>query len=586
MYINYSIIMKPLVKTPSLYGSISEECAVTHRSTAFTWRQTSVPVLCAAFSAALATGAPTYAFGLYGSTLKATLHLTQSQLDTLSSANFCAGLLSWIPGLVVDRAGPRFAMTLGGVTMSIGLLGYWLVAIQFVVLPQPLLVPVLCLLGVVVFMSNSLVIGSLFKALVVSCGLGSRGSAVGAAKGYVGIGAGVYSILFDAIRRTNESELDFLPMAAFFSVLAIALPGWFLLPTLQMTKSHLMVDVSHPLHYKVVYAGLFTLVLFILWTSASFMFRPKSETMNQVVHVDLHDEDIDPQYLKAFLILLVWLGPIVALFGLPYKYKNYSSYFAAEDDAELAAAAAEDGDDDESETEVGTAETESTKLFRHSLQRPVPNLRLSEMLQTSEAWLFLWTCTIVVGSGTMMTNNMGQMVESRGFAKAAASACLALFSVAQATARVLVGELSERALQQFECPRPVFLVLTALIAVLGHAVLAQARTRSAFVAGVILSGMAFGMVWPLMVLIVGDIFGVQNHGQNYMFYDGFTSAIGTIVVSKYIVQAVYENHIEEDDGITCYGLDCFKQSQVIVTGLCLSCVITSIVMTMRTWSRY
>ena len=567
--------MKPLVRNNSLYGAISVDCAVTHRPTPVTsWRQTSIPVLFAAFSAALATGAPTYAFGLYASTLKASLHLSQSQLDTLGSANFCAGLLSWIPGLIVDHYGPQFAMTVGGTTMSLSLMGYWLVAEQFVEFAVHAIVPILCLLGVLIFMSNSLVIGSLFKALVVSCDLGSRGSAVGAAKGYVGLGAGVYSILFDAIRSTNESELDFLPMAAFFSVIAIALPGCFLLPSLTATRNHDMVDISSHWHYKVVYTGLLVLALWVLWTSAAFMFRPQSTDENEVItNVPMGDEDT--HYLKAVMIVVAWFGPLLALFGLPHKHRDYTRLSTRQESKELFP----DGVNEESNDEEWESVDESVEEF--------VDLNLKQMLQTTEAWLFLYICTVIVGSGTMMTNNMAQMVESRGFSKAASPACLALFSVSQAGARVLAGEFSERALK-WNCPRPVFLTATSLLAVIGHAILTEAVTRNEFVAGVVLSGIAFGMVWPLMVLIVGDIFGVQHHGQNYMFYDGFTSAIGTLVVSKYIVQEVYEGHIDDSDGdgITCYGIECFQQSQEIVTILCLSCVVASVVMTVLTRKHY
>lgn len=90
-------------------------------------------MLATAFCAALANGGPTYAFGLYDAALKATLYyLMQSRLDVLSGANFCAGLLSWLPGLVADRLSIRTAVmgTTGGVVMSLALTltGYWFVA--------------------------------------------------------------------------------------------------------------------------------------------------------------------------------------------------------------------------------------------------------------------------------------------------------------------------------------------------------------------------------------------------------------------------------------------------------------------------
>lgn len=199
----------------------------------------------------------------------------------------------------------------------------------------------------------------------------------------------------------------------------------------------------------------------------------------------------------------------------------------------------------------------------------------------------------------MLTNNMGQMVQALGFPKRAASACLALFSVAQAASRVAMGALSENALtwktkvfglEYGGVPRPAFLLVTCVFCIAGHTVLAFASTRTLFVTGVLLTGMSFGAVWPLMVLIVGDIYGVANHGQNYMFYDGFTSAIGTLLIAKYLAQEVYERHIDPEDenmdDLTCYGEGCFQISHVVVAALCLSSLVASIAMLHMTRSSY
>ena len=140
--------------------------------------RSNIPLLTAAFLAALTTGGNTYAFGLYGRTLKTTLSLSQSQLDTISSANFCAGLLSWLPGGVADKKGPRFSLTVGGISGAVSMMSYWLVAREFIPLPRVLLIPTLCLFGVLIFLSNSMVIGGVFKCFVVTCKPDTKGSVV------------------------------------------------------------------------------------------------------------------------------------------------------------------------------------------------------------------------------------------------------------------------------------------------------------------------------------------------------------------------------------------------------------------------
>ena len=186
---------------------------------------------------------------------------------------------------------------------------------------------------------------------------------------------------------------------------------------------------------------------------------------------------------------------------------------------------------------------------------------------------------------------MGQMVESLGFPSRTASAALALFSVSQAIARVAVGTLSDAALHWNVCgwegvPRPAFLVVLTTLGIVSHSILAVATRLDLFVVGVVVSGMAFGMVWPLMVLLVGEVFGTVNHGANYMFFDGFTSAIGTLLISKFLVSAVYETHIDVGDGngddITCYGRGCFGMSHVAVVLLSTTCLVTSVAVWINT----
>jgi hypothetical protein len=212
--------------------------------------------------------------------------------------------------------------------------------------------------------------------------------------------------------------------------------------------------------------------------------------------------------------------------------------------------------DDESDREESTSnnEDEDVNLIahednsnnidnsNHSTDPPQEdNYNLTQMLKTPTALLMLWSTVILIGAGTVMTNNMGQMVEALSFPEEVTSATLALFSVAQAAARVATGALSESALNwntRGQCcidngvPRPTFLVAASIVGFVAHFSLAIATDEVPFVFAATMSGFAFGMVWPLMVLIVGEVFGTAHVGANYMFFDGFTSAAGTLFLTK------------------------------------------------------
>ena len=389
-----------------------------------------VPILVAAFLSILATGGPTYSFGVYSATLKEDLSLTQGQLDTLGAASFAAGLISWVPGLFVDAWGSRLALIVGGLIQSIGLLGYWIVTrFAYALLPTGLLIPVLSSLSVVIFTSNNLVIGGVFKAIVVSCELGTKGKAVGAGKAYLGLGAGVFSCLFRALRQvwTKASDLDFLAMSACLAIGAIVFPAWLALPTRLAVEKRGTRDDSTATHYTVLYAGLFVLASVVVGSSASFLFRPLQEEGTTSFVNDQGEEEEDtttndgsttrivPEWLHGVLVLALWVGPVTGLLLLPTKESsklNLKIYRRSQSaarrkirkDMEL-----DEAPPDERMRLVDFTSYSTEPSFEDEDNEPpcetpqqVTDLGLTEMLQTVPAWLFLGASTILVGSVRQM----------------------------------------------------------------------------------------------------------------------------------------------------------------------------------------
>ena len=291
-------------------------------------KTTNLPLLTACYMSALTTGATTYAFSFYSSALKTSLHLSQNQLDTLSSATFCAGILSWIPGMIVDAYGAKFALSMGGLSNTIFLTLYWIIATETISLNNNvhLLVFILSVFVVVILMGCALVSGSLFKVIVESCGTGTKGKAVGCAKGYVGVGSGVYVCLFGALfgyggsssgegapppassrmlsflvatlsssssttttttilgddsttpQNPELRSLNFLLMAAVLSFVSATLPALLLLP--KQTSSNTYQnrrDGTRSIHFRVVYAGLIMLGVWVVGMSVMELYDEEQQ---------------------------------------------------------------------------------------------------------------------------------------------------------------------------------------------------------------------------------------------------------------------------------------------------------------------
>eukprot|EP00539_Tryblionella_compressa_P013310 CAMPEP_0178816162 /NCGR_PEP_ID=MMETSP0746-20121128/1205_1 /TAXON_ID=913974 /ORGANISM="Nitzschia punctata, Strain CCMP561" /LENGTH=657 /DNA_ID=CAMNT_0020477169 /DNA_START=155 /DNA_END=2128 /DNA_ORIENTATION=+ len=619
-----------------------------------------IRLLTCAFLAALTTGGVVYSFGLYGAELKSTLQLSQSQLDTISSSNFCAGLLSWIPGLMVDHLGVRLSLILGGTLGALFMTIYWAVARQLLAVPPDVVLPLLCGLGVLIFMTNSLVTGSVFKLIVATCAPHTKGSIVGAAKGYVGLGSGLYACLFRALRTAAVLDLDFLLMSAILAVLAVTLPAWILLPSREQLDNLLEatpildLDQTTAVHLRCLYGGLVLLASMVVGTTLVSLFGDDYDSDVYKAETS-YNTKIEPipqeiRYGRIMVILIAWIGPILMLLVVPPKSKLFhenNEYDTIEDveeslrnDQQL-----DDDDDDDDDEEEDLDEftfkplvktnsspalaygadiidtnsvprgmlgkralrVSSSTLSSSGARRDLPNYTLTQMLRTLPAWLFAWITVIRVGSGTMVTNNLGQMVESLKLPKHTTTpAALALFSVAQAVSRVGTGALSDWALswewvhEQFTyksndlddgtlrlqltgLPRPAFLIVASLAGSCAHIFMSLTTTRNLFLVGICFAGAAFGTIWPLMVLIVGEVFGTRNIGQNYMFYDGLAGALGTLLLSKYVTQTIYEDHIpnagvgddDELDGRTCFGRSCFFLSHIIIACLSFSCALAS-----------
>jgi len=551
-----------------------------------------VPSIVCAVLASLATGGNTYAFGMYGSQMKKSLRLSQSQLDTVSSAYFAAGLASAVPGWVVDRIGTRMSLVWAGIISSALLTAYWSVATSTVPLPSAgWAVPVLSCLGMLIFMANSLAVGAVFKTLVSATGPESTGSVVGAAKGFVGLGSGMYSCLFGLLQTQQSTSLDFLLMAAVLAITSFTIPALCLLPDQKPPQQeHSRADIAFknsmsPRHLQAVYVSLVSVACVVVAHALS-------ELTLSTTADDADSRRYSRNYAMALLLVGVWLIPLLSMIWFPRQVCRREPHHGRDEggNEKLALLEARRHND--------VIYDETPSLLDNGIDERTPDLNLIQMLGTVTAPLMLWTTTILTGGGTVITNNMGQMVESLQFltpSQVITPISLAVFSVAQAASRVVTGYVSDAVLGK-KCdtkrfciehgvPRPFFFVIASAIAALAHGVLSAAITESAFLTGIALSGVSFGMVWPLMVLVVGDVFGTKNHGANYLFFDGFSSAAGTLLLSKLVAQEVYERHVvslpssfEDDDddtssdGFTCMGSACFRMTHVVVSALCITCI--------------
>merc|ERR1711920_191904 len=164
-----------------------------------------------------------------------------------------------------------------------------------------------------------------------------------------------------------------------------------------------------------------------------------------------------------------------------------------------------------------------------------------------DCWLLLVPATIIIGAGQLLTTNLNQIVYAVQFGSDGelVTSNVTLFSCAQSLSRLGAGILSDCLLSRgWSVPRPVLVILAASTMSVGHMLLwlaASIQSPVSMKMGTLLCGLAFGAIWPLMVVICSELFGSRRLSQNYMIFDGVAGALGTICFGKFLPAVFYNS---------------------------------------------
>ena len=101
-----------------------------------------------------------------------------------------------------------------------------------------------------------------------------------------------------------------------------------------------------------------------------------------------------------------------------------------------------------------------------------------------------------------------------------------------------------------------------------------------FYVGYCLAGIGFGGVWPLMVTLSADLWGLEHLGANYMVFDGTSALIGSLLCGKMLPQAEYVAH-ETKGNTNCSGSECFGAAHLMMASLNVVGVLAALVLWWR-----
>ncbi|XP_057443054.1 protein NUCLEAR FUSION DEFECTIVE 4-like [Lotus japonicus] len=493
-----------------------------------------------------------YTFSIYSPILKSTQGYDQSTLDTVSvfkdiGANFgvLSGLLysavtpysnrrdtKWTSSL----AGPWIVVAVGAVQCFVGFFFIW-AAVVGLIDPPP--VPVMCFFAWLAsngqtFLNTTNVVTGLRNFPQFS------GTIIGIMKGFLGLSGAIliqlYHTFCDGDPATYLLMLACLP--AFICVLLMFL--------LRIYEVHGGDYKKHLDSFSVVTMIIVAYLMFIIilqnFVTLSYWAR-----------------------MFVFVLLVVLLA---SPFGIAVKAQW-------EESRELAAASMEYQQlpSDEGGAQVGPDDVMPREEEKNLLQA----------MCTVEFWMLFVTMISGLGSGLATINNMSQIGESLGYSTIEINNLVSLWSMWNFLGRFGGGHVSDYIMHKRGWPRPLLMVVTLGVMIIGHVVIASGFRGNLYL-GPVLVGISYGAHWSLMPTITSEIFGVKHMGTIFNTIAA-ASPIGSYILSVRVVGYIYDREAIEEDN-SCFGIHCFMLSFFILAGVAFLSFLVGLALYFRTQKFY
>eukprot|EP00928_Gymnodinium_smaydae_P011331 TRINITY_DN14195_c0_g1_i2.p1 TRINITY_DN14195_c0_g1~~TRINITY_DN14195_c0_g1_i2.p1 ORF type:complete len:251 (-),score=24.53 TRINITY_DN14195_c0_g1_i2:91-843(-) len=231
-------------------------------------------------------------------------------------------------------------------------------------------------------------------------------------------------------------------------------------------------------------------------------------------------------------------------------------------------------------------ENEGRVTERRAQQAEAPRSPLEggpwDIVRRPEFYL-LWLSAFALQSGGLfLTINLGSMVQARNNAVVAADSAVTVFACAQGFARLVTGSLSNLIVQH-GWPRTWYLSMLMILMAAGHGILCCSGPAALYI-GTAMGGWAFGSCFPLLVLIVSEVFGSHRVASNYMIFDGSPGAVGALVFAKLVAQAWYKANAGADG--RCYGERCFLVPHISIVALQTLAAFLAVILSRRVRNVY
>ncbi|KAK4267592.1 hypothetical protein QN277_024352 [Acacia crassicarpa] len=508
-------------------------------------------------------------FILFSSALKSVMGLNQQQVTLLGVANDIGESVSLPAGYACNKLPPWALILIGSVLCFLGYGVIWLTITQTLSnLPYILLWIALCVATNSCAWYGTAVLVTNMRNFPLS-----RGSVSGILKGYVGISAAVYTLIYLMILGKSSSEL-LLFLTIGIPVICLALMC-FVRPCVPPSGE----DSSVHVHFILVQAASILLAIYLVTATV----------LDEVISLS----DAVSYIIIAIMIILLMtpLAIPVKMTLFPAKKKGpqdgSSGQLVSDDDlthldplltpsSSAACLGSSNENEYASDIDILLAEGEGAVRKKRRPKRG-EDFKFREAIVKADFWLLWFVYFFGVGTGVTVLNNLAQIGVAQGVDDT--TILLSVFSLCNFTGRLGAGVVSEHFVRSKALPRTFWMTCTQVIMILVFILYALAYYGTLYVATGLL-GICFGVQFSIMLPTVSELFGLRNFGV----FSGFMqlgNPIGAFLFSFLLAGSVYDAEASKNGGSTCYGASCFRLTFLVLAGACALGTILSIILTVR-----
>ncbi|CAI0377597.1 unnamed protein product [Linum tenue] len=516
-----------------------------------------------------------YTFPLYSPALKAVMGLNQQQITILGVANDIGESVGLLPGIACNKFPPWAVLSVGVVMCFLGYGVLWLTVSQTVVgLPYWLL-----WIALVIGTNSNAWFGTSVLVTNMRNFPLSRGTVSGILKGYVGLSAAVYTVIYNMVLKDSSS--NFL----LFLTLGIPVTCLLMMYFIRVCTPASGEDSSVHVHFLFTQAASVLLAIYLLTTT---------------IVTDVFALSNAACYTLVAIMVVIMASPL----AIPVKMtlfpaKKRSPPTSASNLA--AAPVAEEGDSTPPTEQPLLVQSESAAYLGNFLEnedfsdvetllavgegavkkkrRPKrgEDFRFREAAVKADFWLLWMVYFLGVGSGITVLNNLAQIGSAFGVNDT--TMLLAIFSFCNFGGRLGSGVVSEYFVRSSTTPRSVWMTLAEAIMVIVFILFGLGVDGMLYVATALI-GVCYGILYSVMVPIVSELFGLKHFGVIYNFVL-LGNPVGALLFSGGLAGTMYDVEASKQGSSTCVGHECFRVTFLVLAAICGFGTLLSIILTIR-----